>query len=376
MSKLIFTTDFHLSHRQYGLKEREQDYYQQYHNLIKEIIREKPDAIFILGDTYHTTNPKPISIKHFTEGMKKLQQQQIPIYMIIGNHTKKTIKDYYSIDQLYNNEYYTILNETTEPIDNETIIGGLNHHSPTQDIKPLIDDLYEQMKHYKTKILLLHQSLKEDMPLGYDYDEDKLELDRFDYIMLGHYHKKILRKKEDGTIYHYVGALNSLTNVELNDEIRYGRGYTVLYTDTGELVMKTLPIIRKYYEYTITDDKLNDDYLTYLIECFDGLKNKPMVQLNIIASSPKDIYEKCKILDEHCLILRTNIIPKKDYKDNDYLNNYDNKPTIKGVIDDMLETKWEQDLCYELYNLLKNNQIENAKALCDTTYKEKILKRR
>ena len=120
--KICIATDFHLSYRQYGLEEREQDFYKQYGKLINQVIKEKPQLFLILGDIFDTPYPKPIAIQTFNDGLKKLKQEGIKVCGIIGNHTLIQRKDYYPIDKVFEENYH-IIDDSYMIIDDVFIMG-------------------------------------------------------------------------------------------------------------------------------------------------------------------------------------------------------------------------------------------------------------
>ena len=183
--KIVLASDFHLSYRQYNLKEREKDFYQKFDKMIDEIIKEKPNLFIQLGDIFDEPKPKPLAIKVFNDGIQKLKSNGIEILGIVGNHTTLQVKDFYPIDFLFEDIKYLDGDYVTY---DDVFIGGVKYHSKIQkqDIKNKIDYLSEQSENYKIKILLLHQGLKNDIEIGYEFTEEELELNRFDFIFLGH----------------------------------------------------------------------------------------------------------------------------------------------------------------------------------------------
>ena len=75
--KIVLAYDFHLSYRQYNIKERERDFYNKFEKLIDEIIKEKPNLFIQLGDIFDEPKPKPLAIKIFNDGIQKLKDNNI-----------------------------------------------------------------------------------------------------------------------------------------------------------------------------------------------------------------------------------------------------------------------------------------------------------
>ena len=370
MAKICIATDFHLSYRQYGIEEREKDFYQQYDKLIQSTIQEKPDLFLILGDIFDTPYPKPISISRFEEGLTKLQKNNIPTYGIIGNHTHIQRKDYYPIDNIFH-EKYTILNETHISLDDDdTFLGGVHYHPRTHNIQPIIEELYEKAQTCKTKILLLHQILQEDMGIGYEYSSEELGLDRFDYVFLGHLHKRTTRIT-NGTVYHYPGSLNSCSTLELVDELEQGRGYTVLDTATGELNIRNLNPPRPYKEYEIDDETIKQ-YPSNIIESLNQCPIKPIVQLKTTQKHLAHIVESKPEIEKHSLSVKIQKTIQKDEPETSHLLQSLESPhdMIEHILNEHFDEEWKAYLSIDLYKMLSQGNIEGAKELADKVFIE------
>lgn len=366
--KIIIASDFHLSYRQYNLKEREQDFYNQFNLMIDEIIKEKPNLFIELGDIFDEPKPKPLAIKIFNDGIKKLKDNGIETIGIVGNHTKLQIKNFYPIDYLFEDIKYLDGNYIT--YDN-IFIGGIGYHSKIQkqNIKDKIDYLSKESENYDIKILLLHQGLKNDIEIGYEFTEEELNLDRFDYIFLGHLHKRIIRKN-DTSVYHYPGSLNSCSVVELIDEINQGKGYTVFDTDTEELECKNLSSNRDFLDIEITDDELNNSFINKTVESLKEYSIKPMVRLKCITKSPSNVYEFSKKLEDVTLY----VIKKIVYDD---VDKFDERKldleniSIQKMIESKFSEKWKSDLAVEIFNELKQGNVESTKQICKNVYSKR-----
>ena len=366
--KIAIATDFHLSYRQYGLEEREQDFYKQYDKLIQAILNEQPDIFITLGDTFDTPYPKPIAIRKYKEGLIKLNKAGIKCYGIVGNHTLIQRRNYYPIDRIFD-QHITILNEDSITID-DIYICGLNYHPKSHNIKEKIDHLYEKGKDKRLKILLLHQSLRKDIPIGYDFDEIQLNLYRFDYVFLGHLHKRILRYDEpSNSVIHYPGSLNSCSIIELIDEMNEGRGYTIFDTDNYLLEMKNIKEPRQYKEYNINEEELNESKICEIRDELKGNHEKPIIQFNITGNNIREIYETTHQLEKDTLIMKHKIYPTTDTTEEHETVSFDND-TIIDLVNEKFDEEWQAKLCLDLMELLSSNRIDEAKELADEVYRQ------
>ena len=363
--KIVIASDFHLSYRQYNLKEREEDFYVQFNKLIDEIIKEKPNLFIELGDIFDEPKPKPLAIKVFSDGIKKLKNNEIEILGIVGNHTILQVKDFYPIDYLFEDIKYLDGDYVTY---GNIFIGGINYHNKLQKdlIKEKINKLYNQSKDYEIKILLLHQGLKNDIEIGYEFDEDELELNRFDYIFLGHLHKRITRKN-DTTIYHYPGGLNSCSVIEMIDEMKEGKGYSIFDTETGEIQFKIIPSDREFFDIEISENELNNSFINETIESLKGYSIKPIVRLKCIVKSQHNVYEFIKKLEDVTLYVNKKIIRNDEEYEN--IQKFElEKMSIEKTLKKKFNEKWKGDFAVELFKVLSKGDIESAKNLSEEIY--------
>lgn len=365
--KIVLASDFHLSYRQYNLKEREQDFYKQFNKMIDEVIKEKPNLFIELGDIFDEPKPKPLAIKIFNDGIQKLKSNGIEVLGIVGNHTTLQVKDFYPIDFLFENIKYL---DGDYIIYDDVFIGGVKYHSKIQkqDIKNKIDYLAEHSENYKTRILLLHQGLKNDIEIGYEFSEEELELNRFNFIFLGHLHKRILRKN-DTSVYHYPGSLNSCSVVEMVDEMNQGKGYSIFDTDTGEIEIKNLTSDREFIDIEVTEEELNNTFISKTIESLKEYSIKPIVRLKCVTNTQSNVYEFTKKLEDVTLFVIKKIIHSLDELEQMEKLNWENI-SIQKMIESKFDKKWQSDLAVELFNELKNNNIESAQQISEEIYKK------
>ena len=84
--KFAHLADTHLGYRQFGLLEREKDFYEVFDKIIDKIIEEKVDFVIHSGDLFDSARPSPSALLAFQKGLLKLKGAGIPMYAIAGNH--------------------------------------------------------------------------------------------------------------------------------------------------------------------------------------------------------------------------------------------------------------------------------------------------
>lgn len=63
--KFAHLADTHLGYRQFGLLEREKDFYEVFDKIIDKIIEEKVDFVIHSGDLFDSARPSPIALLAF-----------------------------------------------------------------------------------------------------------------------------------------------------------------------------------------------------------------------------------------------------------------------------------------------------------------------
>ncbi len=89
----IHTADIHLGLENYskinpdnGLSQRLVDYLNSLDVLVPTALEQTVDFMVLAGDIYKTPNPNSTVRREFTRVLKKLQNQKIPVVIVLGNH--------------------------------------------------------------------------------------------------------------------------------------------------------------------------------------------------------------------------------------------------------------------------------------------------
>lgn len=283
-------SDLHLNYRQYGLKDREEDFYKQYHCVISECINYDCDSVIIAGDIFDNHNPSPKAISVFEKGIDILNNHNIPVYNIVGNHTQLQVRDHVSPDSLFKTKYdYYLLDEDSYCPSNGLFICGLpyyaNHSLDT--LKNHISELNDMAAKYEVSILVLHQEFQEYCGFtGAHMSINDIEINNFDFVICGHIHSHTIDKLNDKTTFIQPGSIERLNIKESEDERKYGKGITIIDIDGDKTNVDFVRIdnFRKIFseEIVIFEDSQdtveNFDVIFHkLSEC----KHPPILQLKI-----------------------------------------------------------------------------------------------
>ncbi|MGM0409564.1 MAG: metallophosphoesterase family protein [Bacillota bacterium] len=208
--KFIHTADLHLGSSLHTdnediLKSRKgkNPVLTSFHKLIDTAINKKVDFVLIAGDLFDSEERSVRAVKEFNKGAKKLDNHNIDIYMIAGNHDPINENNFFKIVE----NVYIFGSEKVEikeyEMDNQlkARIIGQSYRSSS--------DSREMYKNYILpddnilNIALLHTQLdRQNNNYVPGNLNDLLKINNIDYWALGHIHKnKILKKNKPLVIY-------------------------------------------------------------------------------------------------------------------------------------------------------------------------------
>jgi exonuclease SbcD len=204
---LFHFSDTHLGFSEYnridpntGLNQREQDFYIAWQQVIEAILKTRPDAVVHAGDLFHTSRPNNRAIRVALEGIQQISDSDIPLVLISGNHSTPRIRATGSIFEsiaLFPNVFAAYEGKYQRFRIKGTDFHCIPHCSLTEELQRVIADI-NILPDADCNVLLTHGawSGKKYYGMG-EFNEQRLpdvegELGvQFDYIALGHYHRRV-----------------------------------------------------------------------------------------------------------------------------------------------------------------------------------------
>ncbi|RCU48477.1 metallophosphoesterase [Haloplanus salinus] len=253
--------DIHLGHRQYGLKQREDDMANSFVATLKLILKQDPDAILLPGDLFHSRDLRPKILEDAEKGLE-LVPDDVPVLVSRGNHDENlTPRDVTWLNYLHRREHIVLLeadlDSTPETADFtpygdrtdkagfydiETESGtirvfGLQWRGAQTDtaLEKIADGIESNNEEYGEPdytILLSHFGIEDEVPsLGGNITHTELRevRDVVDYLALGHIHK---RYDSAGWIYN-PGSPEAHSTREARDDWNHGY-YSIELTPAGD----------------------------------------------------------------------------------------------------------------------------------------------
>lgn len=311
-------SDSHLGYRQFGILEREQDFYDVFARNIDKIIEMDVDFVIHSGDLFENNRPSTESLLAFQKALLRLKEAKIPIYAIAGNHDSILRKDALPPQVLFKDIGLNLISHNNLAYnEGAVLICGVPYIPSSQGriLKERYDKLSKLADKYLKSILVSHQGIDKWM------HEDTYEIElsqmpkNFDYYAMGHIHNYVEEDFGKGKLV-YPGSMEIWRTTESNNNYREkGKGFVVvdLSYDTPQVERVKIDLPRKFYE-EIIDYNRFDERIQELKEEIQSLENKPMMDLSVVGGDfeSADVYEVIKkTIGEHVLNLRPTFKPDK-----------------------------------------------------------------
>ncbi len=157
-------SDTHLGLVQYGSEERAQDVYDAFNQSIDISIKDHVDFVIFAGDIFHVPNPNGTAIIQMANGLKRLKQNNIDSFFILGEHDISRIRTT-PIPYVYHNLEFSKYIGQGNPIEYKGILLTGFDKIRKAEI-PKYEEKFAKVDKFSEnysghKILVLHQGITE-----------------------------------------------------------------------------------------------------------------------------------------------------------------------------------------------------------------------
>ena len=350
--KIIHTADWHIGQNFYNYDRMEEHkyFFAQLNDIVK---KEKPDALLISGDIYHTSIPSNSSTKLYTEALIDLHKScpTMRIYVIAGNHDSYTqLESTQSVWKLANTKISGIINfdDEKKPILEELIdyIPGKGYiatipYRYMQDVN-IFKEIGERIKKINKAeeplFMMGHLAVKNSDFRGHDINniggidcEDTESFGNYySYIALGHIHYPQTLCNKGGIIRYSGSALH------INFDENYPHTVTVVTSTSINKVdeIREIKIEQKEKMYTLPSNPMPFEEVIEQLKAFNPEKSG-YLRLNILVkdylpnSSQNEIFNILSTKEnlKYCLTKTT-----RENRENEETNKkYFNTEEIKNI---------------------------------------------
>ena len=291
---MIFShiSDTHLGLQQYGLEEREQDIYDSFNQAVDISIKDKVDFVIFAGDIFHTPNPNCAAILQMANALKRLKQNSIESFFILGEHDISRIRAT-PIPYVYHNLEFSKYVGSGKPVYyKDVMIVGFdkirkNEISSFEEKFEEVDNIVKQ--HSGHKILILHQGITEINQFAGELNAADLPKN-FTYYAMGHLHDKLVKNFEHlGGPLVYPGSTEMTTSEGIKEA---EKGFFEVDISSNEAKPTWIKLnTRPQFSTKVAFDEF-DNSMTEIIEKIGTFDKKPIVEIKIHGKSAKrDIVE-------------------------------------------------------------------------------------
>jgi len=376
---MIFShiSDTHLGLQQYGLEEREQDIYDSFNQAIDISIKDKVDFVIFAGDIFHTPNPSGKAILQMANALKRLKQNSIESFFILGEHDISRIRAT-PIPYVYHNLEFSKYVGRGEPVyHKDVMIAGFdkirkNEITAFEEKFKEIDSLAKQ--HNGHKILVLHQGITELNQFAGELNASDLPKN-FTYYAMGHLHDKLVKDFDHlGGPLAYPGSTEMTTSEGIKET---EKGFFEVDISSNEAKPTWIKLdTRPQFSSKIDFEEL-DNSMTEIVEKIGTFEKKPIIEIKIHGKTTERDVVEAKVLQ---IIPKTLHCSWKISQTDDGTSVLLDRPTrideelFKLAVNALKSEKLAGFAVNDLLPLLSTNQLEQATELVIENfeqYKEK-----
>ena len=393
MVKIGVISDLHLGVRPYGLKEREEDFYEAYLKAINVFIDNNVDIVICGGDVFDQPRPSPKALEIFSNGIISLIDNGISFLNIVGNHAMIQSSDFVTADEFlstaFKSDKYSILDDDNQYITDDLVVIGFPYYFNfgLDELIKKVNDANNTIKDIpsKTKILVLHQAFQEFCGFtGEKLSIDDIEVDNFDLIICGHIHSRILKELQSGTIFLQPGSLERLSVAEARDEEVNSKGIYIFDSDDVNINSISNSFISFEYprKFLIADMYMKESnevnrIENEILEFISDSSIAPILFLNVHDSSDSFSYliDLTKRLKENCLTVNFRYFDESQKYINEIPLSESDIPQPREVLKIALNPLDEEEARFgiDLYDLLREGK--DVQKILDDFLKKRIEKK-
>ena len=376
---MIFShiSDTHLGLQQYGLEEREQDIYDSFNQAIDISIKDKVDFVIFAGDIFHIPNPSGKAILQMANALKRLKQNSIESFFILGEHDISRIRATH-VSYVYHNLEFSKYVGRGEPVyHKDVMIAGFdkirkNEITTFEEKFRKLDSLAKQ--HSGHKILVLHQGITELNQFAGELNASDLPKN-FTYYAMGHLHDKLVKDFDHlGGPLAYPGSTEMTTSEGIKET---EKGFFEVDISSNEAKPTWIKLdTRPQFSSKIDFEEL-DNSMTEIVEKIGTFEKKPIIEIKIHGKTTERDVVEAKVLQ---IIPKTLHCSWKISQTDDGTSVLLDRPTrideelFKLAVNALKSEKLAGFAVNDLLPLLSTNQLEQATELVIENfeqYKEK-----
>ena len=269
--KLAHLADLHLGFRQYdrqtprGGNQREADVAEAFRRIVDDLLQQRPDAILIAGDVFHSVRPTNPAILFLFQQLHRLRTglPDTPVVMIAGQHDTPRSVETGTILRLYEALGVDVVADQARRVTLPRLdcsVLAVPHQALMQSDRPAM----RPQRGTTLNVLLVHGQLPGvgERRGTMEYGGAPLRLDdlapaQWDYVALGHYH--VAHQVEPNAW--YAGSIEYVAPNpwgQRQDEEEYGlegKGYLLTHLPGARVEFRRVVLARRHIDLPSLDGK-------------------------------------------------------------------------------------------------------------------------
>lgn len=357
-------SDTHLGYRQYGLIDREKDFYDAFERIVDKIIELGLDFVIHSGDLFDNSRPSTDALIVVQKEINKLSDAGIPIYAIAGNHDLSRRLNPIPPQVLFRDNGIRLISPIKPYFkEKDLFIGGIPYMPQNRNLafKEKLNTLSKKAADVKNKILVLHQGIDKYIP-QYEVEIGDIPTN-FNYYAMGHLHNYINDEYGQGRLV-YPGSTEIWKSNELSDYNLNGKGFVLVDMEDGQVETEriSVDIPRKFINVQVEYDNFYKE-MPKLKNEISKLDLPPIINLNVFGNdfSSSEVYDYLtRHLSDLCLSFRPTFNIEQKYEE---LIDFKEGPiNINRLIAEKFEDEGEDVVKFtiNLFEELSKDKLEAA----------------
>jgi DNA repair exonuclease SbcCD nuclease subunit len=224
-------SDTHLGIRLYGLEWTYETILEHFAEAVERALGEGVDAIIIAGDMFDRPRPPNNALKSAMEAVARALEKGVRVYSVLGEHDLPKVADIppqLLIPGLRVLGVSGLFSDCFTVDGAEYCIGGASHRplkygrGVKQKLLALLGSVANRLT--RRSVLVLHQNI-----VNFNMFEPGLEIgeipDKPMYVAMGHLHRRVKFRRENGQVIAYSGSLDILRRDEIEEWKSEGKGF-------------------------------------------------------------------------------------------------------------------------------------------------------
>ena len=275
-------SDIHLGLVQYGSNEREQDVYDAFNQAIDISIKDQVDFVIFAGDIFENPKPNGNAILQMANALKRLKENDIDSFFILGEHDVSNIKHQNPVPYIYHNLGFSKYIGNGKPIEYKGImLVGFDKIRPPEmaQNEERFSDVDKSVENFSGhKILVLHQGITEFNKFAGELQSTDLPKN-FTYYAMGHLHDKDVKQFNHlkGPIV-YPGSIELTTSEGIKD---IKKGFFEVDISGNEAIPKWVELDTRPQFSFKTEYKELTKTIDEITEKISSLTKKPVIEVKI-----------------------------------------------------------------------------------------------